>query len=83
MNVPTKTQAETLDAWAALIRENGHGPTLAELGERLGIGKVAAFERVRMLIRDGFARRIPGRQYRINPYQIVANAEGACPVCGK
>jgi len=56
---PTRAQRQALEEIRAFLREQGYGPSRAELGERLGIEASSAHHLVKELVRKGYLRREP------------------------
>lgn len=60
-NEPDKLDQETLAAIKSFMDQNGYPPSLVELGNKLGLSDVAAFNRLNRLERNGFITRDTGK----------------------
>lgn len=77
----TEKQDAILAFMAAFMKENGHPPTVREIGARFGIKSVnGVMCHLRALARKGLVRR-PESRYQSRGWRPVV-ASGTCPTCG-
>lgn len=68
----TRAQREALESIRAFFREQGFAPSMAQLGERLGVSAPAAHRLVRELDRKGYLRRAQGT---VRGFSVIRAAE--------
>lgn len=77
----TKRQREVLDFIVGFISAKGYAPSLAEIGEHMHLRSLATIHKhVTNLATKGYIRRSWNRSRSL---EIVQQADGCCPTCGR